>query len=182
VLYYYKGIDFMKLTNVIKESLIKKACDTLFKEKSENLKISFSKACEIILIKRGERLAESIPDEWSKYIIASSSVLVRRKDASDIRVSLKKQFASKYSGIELIEENNELLTDILKEYDTIIKNIEEFNYNAKLLLKQCNTSNQLKELSPELFDFLPDDQLAARNDLISIDIVNKVNSYFISFI
>ena len=68
-------------------------------------------------------------------------------------------------------------SEALREYFEVYKDAIEKLEAVDKLLTSCTTVKQVRDTCPALDKYLPDDS-SSKNQLVSMDLVNKVNSFF----
>lgn len=160
----------IRLTKAIKESIINGAVRKHFDSDIPN-------HCTREISKI---LRDSIPEPegWEKmmdYIVLRTTVYVEifkngqrisRESYSVPAYPAKNQSVKSFRSDVLPDK----FMSLKKAIDEFYNNRAVFKSNLEIALKNVNTSNQLKELFPELEEYLPDE----KHEIIPVDIINSV--------
>lgn len=166
----------MKLTAKMKEAVVQKAVDAVFKDRfDENTKKLVQMGIDY-LNTTGRVWAREIPDRFSPYINLRSSLYLYREHDSNLPINLPEQFATSHNHSETLGSyGKEYKHPAADEYAALVVERDAFANDVKALLASCSTLKQLEETAPELAKYVPE-PVVPGGALVAVETVNKVRA------
>lgn len=167
----------MKLSNSLRNSMLTAALNLLYDGKREAILLELQPKVEEVLRSKPLDYLEkaATPPQYQPYINYSTQTYIYRQYKSNILLSIPTMWASKESYYGSIRMEEADFPEELKRLDQLDANMESDRNEIKSLLASVNTSKQLREICPNLTQFLPPEE---QGILVPIQLIERVNKLF----
>lgn len=173
----------MKLTKATKQQIEEDAINFLFKERFEEFfKLATIEVEKLLSTKfdhKWQRLKFSnIPTSTYDYVHTFNRVDLKFSDnyCESIRINLSEHYCQKKCDYSVPIISYEDTPELSKTYRNLINEKEKKQELIMKVLASCNTSAQLKEVSPDLFKFLTITE--HQNQIIAVESIDELRQTF----